>query len=45
MNHHQFRRGVAEIQIMLLAAMIILMGAAVLLTLVVVLLRWAGVPC
>jgi len=45
MSPHQWKQLIVEIQIRLLAAMLVLMGFAVLLTVIVVLLRWAGVPC
>lgn len=45
MNRHQWNRFIVEIQVRLIVAMLVLMGLAGLLTLVVVVLRWMGVPC
>ncbi len=45
MNRHEWERFFLEIQVRLIAAALILMGITVLLTLVVLVLRWAGAPC
>ena len=45
MNHHQWNRLRVEMQERLILAALALMGLASVLALVVVILRWAGVPC
>ena len=45
MNPHQWNRLVLEVQVRLLAAMLILLGLAGLTVVVTLILRWAGAAC